>query len=265
MENDLIKIGEELKKARERKGLAVDQVQKQTRIHSTIITALEEGRCDEILPVTYVRSFLKKYSDHLGLESAELLKKYSTVHANDPRRPDSKLDSLEVRESDIVSKVIYYTSFLLLILIFFIFASFLWKAFSASLKKYRPIKIVRTAKVKAPVRAAAAKTAITKKTASKPEAKQQDRPVLSGQKKGPFNFTLKVNRSVFIKLKRDGSLIFERLMPKGFTKSLQVNEKINMQVGKAEAIEIIVDGKSLGSPGRGPIKDLEITKAGFKR
>ena len=64
----LVSIGEKLKSARERKALTIDQVQKDTKIHSTVLRALEEGRCDEILTPTYVKRFLNKYSHHLGLE-----------------------------------------------------------------------------------------------------------------------------------------------------------------------------------------------------
>ena len=42
----MVKIGESLKDAREKKSVTIDQVQKQTRIHSTVLKALEEGRCD---------------------------------------------------------------------------------------------------------------------------------------------------------------------------------------------------------------------------
>ena len=55
--NIMITIGESLKKAREAKNITIAQAQKQTSIHSTVITALEEGRCDEILTPTYVKSF----------------------------------------------------------------------------------------------------------------------------------------------------------------------------------------------------------------
>ncbi len=38
-------IGEILKQAREKRSISIDQVQKETRIHSTVLRALEEGRC----------------------------------------------------------------------------------------------------------------------------------------------------------------------------------------------------------------------------
>ena len=60
--SSMISVGERLKKARENKSLTIDQIRKQTRIHSDVLIALEEGRCNEILDPTYVKSFLKKYA-----------------------------------------------------------------------------------------------------------------------------------------------------------------------------------------------------------
>ena len=64
----VIAIGEMLRQAREKKSITVEQAQKQTHIHSTVITALEEGRCDDILTPNYVKSFLKEYSNYLGFD-----------------------------------------------------------------------------------------------------------------------------------------------------------------------------------------------------
>ncbi|MCX5680254.1 MAG: helix-turn-helix domain-containing protein, partial [Candidatus Omnitrophica bacterium] len=82
----LAAIGEKLKSAREKKGVTIDQAQRQTHIHSTVISALESGRSDEVLTPTYVKSFLKKYSSYLALDSNQLVKEYQALH------PD--LDSL---------------------------------------------------------------------------------------------------------------------------------------------------------------------------
>ncbi|MCX5686115.1 MAG: helix-turn-helix domain-containing protein, partial [Candidatus Omnitrophica bacterium] len=73
-------IGERLREAREKKALTIEQAQKQTRIHSTVLAALEDGRCDNILAPNYVKSFLREYSNYLGLNSKELLNAYTAIH-----------------------------------------------------------------------------------------------------------------------------------------------------------------------------------------
>ena len=80
----------------------------------------------------------------------------------------------------------------------------------------------------------------------------------------PFTLTLKVRNPVMVQLKKDGVPIFKRVLPKGTEETLAVDNSVSMVIGRAEAIEIIVNGKSLGSPGRGVIRNLEVTSNGMR-
>jgi len=239
----LASIGERLKNAREKKGLAIDQVQKQTHIYSTILTALEEGRCDEILTKTYVKSFLKKYSHYLGLDSSDILKQYIRIHPEEPTKSTVNIDLIEVKRNDIFSRFIHIISFALLLIAFLSLMTFLGKKLIPSSKKPKTVKTVSIAKNK-PI----------------PAVPQQ----ISIPKKVPLDVVLKVKQPVMVGIKKDGMLLFKRVMPKGSIKSLTADEKVEIYVAKAEAIEIILNNKSLGSPGRGVIKNLEITRKGIR-
>ena len=83
-------------------------------------------------------------------------------------------------------------------------------------------------------------------------------------KKEPFTLTLKVKSPTMIQLKKDGVLIFKRVLSKGAVETLTANNSVNMFVARAEAIEILVNGKSQGVPGRGVIRDLEVTSNGVR-
>ena len=66
-------IGSRIKAARESKGISIDQAQKDTRISGRILSAIEANRAQEIIsgPV-YIKSFIKKYADYLGLDGVSL-------------------------------------------------------------------------------------------------------------------------------------------------------------------------------------------------
>lgn len=241
----LVSIGERLKVGRDKKGLAIDQVQKQTHIHSTVLRALEEGRGDEILTPTYVRSFLKKYSLFLGLDSKEILKEYSSIHPQAPSVNISALDNQGAKGSHTVSKFIYSISIVLLLIAFLSLLIFLGKKAAPAFKKQKPVK-VRYAPSRRP--------AVEKKV---PEP-------IPIPKKSPFKLAIKVKKTVRVGIKKDGVLIFERVLPKGTEELLTANDKIEMNIAKAEAVELILNGRSLGSPGKGVIKNLEITSSGIK-
>ena len=42
------------------------------------------------------------------------------------------------------------------------------------------------------------------------------------------------------------------------------DNSVNMFIARAEYVEIIVNGRSLGTPGRGVIRNLEVTSNGIR-
>jgi cytoskeletal protein RodZ len=246
----LVAIGEKLKAAREKKNLSIEQVQKQTRIHSTVLRALEEGRCDEILTPTYVRGFLKKYSHHLGLNSNDILKEYSSLHPEESKQ-NIYLNKPEEKGSEILSKFIYVISIVLLFIVSLYLVTFLGNKAISAFKRPRAKKAEIT-------------SARRLKPLATPKVSLTSKPQASIPKKGPFTLVLKVKQPVKIQVKKDGVVLFNRVLPKGLVESFTADDKIELYVAKAEAIELVLDGRSLGSPGKGVIKNLEVTKKGIR-
>jgi cytoskeletal protein RodZ len=58
-------VGELLRKARERKNLTVDEVNKQTKISLSILQALEQDDLDTFESETYLKGFVKNYATFL--------------------------------------------------------------------------------------------------------------------------------------------------------------------------------------------------------
>ena len=69
---------------------------------------------------------------------------------------------------------------------------------------------------------------------------------------------------VWVELKKDGEKQFQRVLPKGLAESVTAREKVELFVANGDVVEIFLNGRSLGSPGKGVIKDLEITRNGMK-
>jgi cytoskeleton protein RodZ len=66
-------LGQQLRGAREARGLGVDDVARGTRIRAAYIRALEEGRYADLPAPVYVRGFLRNYATFLGLDAEELI------------------------------------------------------------------------------------------------------------------------------------------------------------------------------------------------
>ncbi len=68
---------EELKKAREAKNISLAEISTSTLIDVTMLEAIESGNV-KILPQTYIRAFLREYSNIVGLDPQETMQKYDS-------------------------------------------------------------------------------------------------------------------------------------------------------------------------------------------
>ena len=80
----------------------------------------------------------------------------------------------------------------------------------------------------------------------------------------PLKLLVSVNQTVLVKVKADGNLLFSRVLTRGSVESFTARDRFNVYVAKGEAVEFFLNGRSLGSPGKGSIKDAEITRSGLK-
>ena len=67
-------IGEQLKAAREKKHLSLDDIAATLHIRSSYLQSLEEDKIHELSSQTQARGFIRLYASHLGLDPLELLK-----------------------------------------------------------------------------------------------------------------------------------------------------------------------------------------------
>lgn len=69
-------IGEQLRKAREAKGLSISDIEKATKIQSRYLEAIENNDFDKLPGDFYVRAFIRQYAQIVGLDGKELLSQY---------------------------------------------------------------------------------------------------------------------------------------------------------------------------------------------
>ncbi|ADQ60589.1 helix-turn-helix domain-containing protein [Lactobacillus delbrueckii subsp. lactis] len=76
-------IGEQLRKAREAKGLSISDIEKATKIQSRYLEAIENSDFDKLPGDFYVRAFIRQYAQIVGLDGKELLSQYQGEVANE--------------------------------------------------------------------------------------------------------------------------------------------------------------------------------------
>ena len=68
--------GRELKQVRERMGLELQTVSKETKISLKILESLEEESFEKLPPLVYLKGFLKSYAQSLGLDPQKVVEGY---------------------------------------------------------------------------------------------------------------------------------------------------------------------------------------------
>src|SRR5919197_5626866 len=74
----MFEIGSSLREARTRRGLALSDVERDTRIRTRYLTALEEERFDALPGPAYAKGFLRTYADYLGLDAQQFVDEYDS-------------------------------------------------------------------------------------------------------------------------------------------------------------------------------------------
>jgi hypothetical protein len=76
--------------------------------------------------------------------------------------------------------------------------------------------------------------------------------------------TVRAKNKVWLQLKSDGEMIFQNILQAGSSEEWKADKEFILWTGKAEYLDLILNGNPLGSPGRGVIKNIMITREGME-
>lgn len=115
-----LKLGEQLKKAREFTGYNLTEVGEYLKIRPLYLKALEDEDFDKIPGSVYVVGFIRTYADFLKLDSEELIRLYKR-DARGIRPPADPITPIPVRESNMPGKILVKSSLISMFIILFIY------------------------------------------------------------------------------------------------------------------------------------------------
>jgi len=256
-------VGSRIKSAREKKGISVEQAQKDTRIHSGILLAVENDRIREMVSGTvYARSFIKKYANYLGLDGEKLAQEYSLEHPS----PKEQISTIQNKKS---SFKFPFKQLVVLIAAILVFLFALKVLIFAGVKiiavfKSRPKieKKAETVHVKENPKRFAPLPAQTGVKSEKPAVATAPLKIPKGEE---LTLTIKAQNDVWIKIKADNSLIYEGALKRGSADKWKAKEAFNISTSRAEALILELNGTNLVLPGKGVAKNITITANGIKK
>jgi len=230
-------IGKLLQETRQKKGFTIDEAYNKTRIQPKIIEALEEGMSGEVLGNVYTVLFLRKYASFLGLDSASLTANYKNFYTD---KEEVALDIQKEPEGAKLDLTKWATPAISIGLVFVIIFFVLFLGL-----KLRSFRRARSEiKTETPL---IAKSAVFPIPANK-----------------SIELVLQSTDKVWMKIKTDGKRAFEGTLPKGGKKKWSASDKLELWIGRAEALNFTINGKSIGNIGKGNIKNIQISRRGLK-
>jgi len=246
-------IGKILKKTRLEKGFTLEDAQKKTKININILSAIEEENLINLSPI-YVKGFLKIYSNFLGIK----LEDYVPVSKEHPAQakpadaketpapflePSSnKFESLSPDRKIGISIIIGLIVIFLSIGLFSLGEVFLFKGHST--KKDNLAAVIPDKSKK--------KLQVAQLRKVAPAAVKSKQSALAPQKYAASEIRLGIlaRENCWVTLKADGRLIFHGVLRKGKSESWQAKEKIELSLGNAGAVELVVNGERISSLGK---------------
>ncbi|MCX5695578.1 MAG: DUF4115 domain-containing protein [Candidatus Omnitrophica bacterium] len=257
-------VGERLKKIRLNKGLSLEEVNKKTRIHPNILKAIEGDGLTNLSPI-YLKGFLKIYCKFLGVDPKECIPDYkdglhSSLNVAVPKPSDDRplkvpsfLENASLKINSLRPNK-KLKGIIISILAVIVFGIILLKLgeFISSRPKISPA-VAHIQKEKAQSR-------LKEKS---PVAKQQVTEArIPKEASSGITLVISAKENCLVLVKVDGRVVLHRVLEKGRSDSWKAKEKIELSLGSAAAVELIVNGQRFTNLGRRgeQLKNIIITE-----
>ncbi len=275
----MLEIGQQIKSAREQKGVALDDIARSTRISLAYLRDIESGKFD-FLPRPYVLAFTKTFANHLGLNGEELAQQLKvaltpTVTEEAPlaqspsaahqtalqRAPQAQRESTSREAAPATSAApgLPYLREILIgagIVLLMIIALLVVSKSSEESAEEAPESATRSANAvqEMSFEEMAKQVAALADSQTKAERVEPELLKLEAQVEAP----------VWIRIAVDSAEALASTFQRGSV-SWQAKEKFTLRVGNAGSVAFVLDGKALGKVGEsGQRVDVVVTREGFK-
>ncbi|MBW1678698.1 MAG: helix-turn-helix domain-containing protein [Deltaproteobacteria bacterium] len=226
-------LGERLRKGREEKNISLEEVARTTKISKSVLRALENDQYNSLPAPVFVRGFIRFYSRYAGLNEKELLSLYAEVNASkisDDSQEKEKNRKKTGRNKLLLSLILLTGLVILLTHLFFVKPSLEVKTVSEPQKKLE--------RVESETPSPKEKVVIEERTSSPASI--------------PIEMVVKCQAITWMEIIIDNGPPFEVTLFRGDKVSWEGEEKIELKIGNAGGIKMVVNGillKPFGKPG----------------
>jgi cytoskeleton protein RodZ len=270
-------IGSVLKEAREKKAVSLDEVHAKIKIHPRVLQLLEEDKFDKLPSPLFVKSFLKTYADFLQINSEELLDAYQKLGEKTPEQvlfiktaDERSEESKPIHRGLLVSGILFFAVGVGVAGIVYYLKQNPEKIPAFRLPHFKVIsRTAPTAALPEKEKPVQKKSSPAKKTESAKKASEWLRSVDLGNfpvidKKIPLELKVKAVDTVWLHITADGKIAYQGILRRGTSSQWTASDQIEIWTGNASNIFLTLNHCSLGSPGKGVVKRMVISRQGVK-
>lgn len=236
----LEELGSRLRQFRTEQSIPLEEVAAQTRIQARLLNAIEEGRLEELPEPVYIKGFIKRFAEALGLNGAEFASAFPTGSGLQFIKPSWRyLPAAQLRPVH-----------LYLLYVFLVIGAVNGLSFLVSRSAIQGVKVEGssspTQQLPAPRNPAPAKAQQKLEPIKLAGAIQQSQ----GGKSVQVGVTLKSQS--WIRVVADGKTEFEGVLPEGTQRTWAADKKLIVRAGNAGGVLVEFNdqqAKQMGAPG----------------
>ncbi len=252
-------IGEELRAAREAKGLSLTEIAEKTRISHTFLKALEDDDYTVIPGNVFVSGFLRTYAKELGLNVKEIMARHREL--NPPPKETPEPDDKEVQHHPKPSLISISRSrrpaerparrkipLYLIIMAGLVIGA----ALTGATLLFFPKRPVNTrASMPPPPAARKSPAPVMKAATSFKNSASATRPAQKPfQAAGPLTLRLFAAEDSYYSYRADNIHVMSGILKKGETRVIKANSQIDLTLGNAGGVTAELNGKKMGPFGK---------------
>jgi cytoskeletal protein RodZ len=255
-------LGDLLKKAREKKGIQLESIQKNTKIRLKYLHAIEDGEFSAIPGGdVYIKGFLKNYAEAVGLPPSEILLLYKKIccikNKEIPKPEENHSDHEPLEYAEVQKRSFKFMSIAMMVLAFLTLMFYGIKSFQHKPASYSNEKLQD--QLHQPVQI--------------PDSKQQENVLGDGSQQTSGNINKAVvevmedssNNTIYtvqaktidvvvetiqgrcwISVRKDGKMDYEGILTQEDKKIWTADEELVIRVGNPQVIKLNVNGQDFG-------------------
>ena len=250
----LVELGLRLRQIREEKAMTLEQVAAKTMIQQRLLSAIEQGKLDQLPEPVYTQGFIRRFADALGLDGAEFASTFPAKSLIRPLRPE-----WHQRSATQLRPIHLYLTYIVLITAAVCSLSYLVNRSSLKVGTTQTAPVQPQFPVATPAPGSASSNSLGLAKPNSPAASQlaadPTNPLIkrpATQTNHPVRVDITLKQPSWLEIVADGQTAFAGNLPSGTQRTWTAKKKLVVRSGNAGGVLVNFNDaqpKPMGKPG----------------